>query len=106
MKKAKKAYQTEKKKADTAAAAVAKKAAEDEKKFEEASKVQITEDASLPVAKAIKIRDGQKHRDQRVKVSGWVHRLRTQGKNLMFIVIRDGTGFLQCVLNDKLVRPN
>ncbi|XP_018019674.1 asparagine--tRNA ligase, cytoplasmic isoform X2 [Hyalella azteca] len=70
--------------------------------LEEAAKVTICEDISLPPAKLIKIRDGESQRGLRVKVKGWIHRLRRQGKNMMFVVLRDGTGFLQCVLLDKL----
>jgi len=70
--------------------------------LEEARKVKITEDASLPVARKIRILEGTANRDSRVKVYGWVHRLRRQGKSLIFITLRDGTGFLQCVLNDQL----
>ncbi len=83
-----------------------KKEAEDqerrEKNLEEAKKIKLSEDPSLPKASKILVKDGTAHRDQRVKVQGWVHRLRRQGKNLMFIVLRDGTGVIQCVLNDKL----
>lgn len=42
-------------------------------------------------------------RGQRVRVSGWVHRLRAQ-KAASFIVLRDGTGYVQTVLSGKIVR--
>ncbi|KAG5840987.1 hypothetical protein ANANG_G00194780 [Anguilla anguilla] len=83
-----------------------KKEAEDadrrEKNLEEAKKIIIDNDPSLPEPKMAKIYQLEPYREQRVKVFGWVHRLRRQGKNLMFLVLRDGTGFLQCVLSDLL----
>lgn len=73
-----------------------------EQNLEEAKKIQISEDPSWPAAKAIKIDAGADNRDIRVKIYGWVHRLRRQGKAMFFVTLRDGTGFLQCVLTDKL----
>lgn len=70
--------------------------------MEEAKKITIEKDPSLPEPPTAKIQQLEEKRGSRVKVFGWVHRLRRQGKNLMFIVLRDGTGFLQCVLSDKL----
>ncbi|KAL7740226.1 hypothetical protein ACLKA6_002202 [Drosophila palustris] len=70
--------------------------------LEEARKVKISEDPSWPTANKIRIFEGTEKRNERVKIYGWVHRLRRQGKSLIFITLRDGTGFLQCVLNDSL----
>ncbi|CAH8619743.1 unnamed protein product [Schistosoma bovis] len=68
----------------------------------EAVDVQLTLDTKLPEAKQCKIRDLQTLYDQRVRVYGWVHRIRRQSKTLMFIVLRDGTGFLQCLFSNNL----
>nr|KAI8748144.1 asparagine--tRNA ligase; cytoplasmic-like; partial [Biomphalaria glabrata] len=73
-----------------------------EKKLEEAKIIKITNNPELPSPKKIKIKDALQTHGQRVKIFGWVHRLRRQGKNLMFVVLRDGTGFLQAVFTDQL----
>ena len=102
------------------AAQRAKEEADRQKVFEEAKKIVITEDESLP--KAVKIRldtvdpavvklrkitkDGEQdstERGTRVKVMGRVHRERKQ-KDLLFITLRDGYGFLQCVLGGPLAK--
>lgn len=61
-----------------------KKLHEDEEKrvknLEEAKAIAIEEDKSLPAAKRIKIKQATDCRDQRVKLFGWVHRLRKQGE--------------------------
>lgn len=73
-----------------------------EQNLDEAKKLVIKEDPSWAAAKLIKICKGGENRGVRVKFYGWVHRLRRQGKGLMFVTLRDGTGFLQCVLTDVL----
>ncbi|SAM00854.1 hypothetical protein [Absidia glauca] len=78
-----------------------KKAEEEAKALEHAKSIVLTQDESLPKAEKIKICQGVDSRGKRVKVSGWVHRLRVQGKDMMFVVLRDGSGYLQCVLTGE-----
>ncbi|OBA20292.1 asparaginyl-tRNA synthetase [Metschnikowia bicuspidata var. bicuspidata NRRL YB-4993] len=65
--------------------------------------IQIVEDASLPSAAQIKLRATADHVGRRVVVRGWVHRLRVQ-KDVAFVTLRDGSGFLQAVLTGDLAR--
>lgn len=98
-----------KKVAEQAAELAAKEqaAAEERERVLEAAKaVVLKQDPSLPAATKIKVRNSVENRGKRVRVSGWVHRLRVQGKNMTFIILRDGTGYLQCVLTDTLVRSS
>ncbi|WEW57787.1 asparagine--tRNA ligase [Emydomyces testavorans] len=80
--------------------------------LEEAKKVIITEDESLP--KPIRIRLDEKdpakvklgegeERGTRVRVLGRVHRLRVQ-KDVIFVTLSDGYGLLQCVFTGNLVK--
>eukprot|EP00761_Pharyngomonas_kirbyi_P012830 gb/GECH01012857.1/.p1 GENE.gb/GECH01012857.1/~~gb/GECH01012857.1/.p1 ORF type:complete len:511 (+),score=158.11 gb/GECH01012857.1/:1-1533(+) len=91
-----------KKKEEKEAQRKQKQEEEFQKRLEEAKKIEISEDPSLPQAKRIKIRQSPDYVGQRVKVYGWVHRKREQGKKLMFLVLRDGTGLCQAVLHGKL----
>ncbi|KAF8622827.1 hypothetical protein AX15_006743 [Amanita polypyramis BW_CC] len=69
-----------------------------EKLLEDSKKIVLVEDEALVPAKRVKISQLVGYRSQRIRVFGWVHRLRDQ-KGIIFIVLRDGTGFLQAVLS-------
>ncbi|KAI2651666.1 Asparagine--tRNA ligase, cytoplasmic [Labeo rohita] len=94
MKNAKKLFSSKQMKSESKDKKEAEDAERREKNLEEAKKIIIENDASLPEPKTVKIDKLESLREQRVKVFG---------KNLLFIVLRDGTGFLQCVLTDKLL---
>lgn len=78
----------------------ARRAAE-AKKLEEAKAIVLEEPTTE--ATRIKIRQATEQRGKRVRVFGWVHRLRQQG-GMTFVILRDGSGYLQCVLSGRLVR--
>lgn len=89
--------------------------------LEEAKKIDIQQDPKLPKAlkirlnekdpAVIKLRSGESKKDvdysegrgTRVRVTGRVHRLRTQ-KDVVFLTLQDGYGFLQCVLTGDLTK--
>lgn len=56
------------------------------------------------VYETVKIRDASCFRGKKVTINGWAHRIRQQGKMLMFIILRDGTGYLQCVLSKAVCK--
>ena len=102
IKKMTKLWQQDVRKAADRAKKEAEAAEAQAKRAEEAKKITITEDASLPAAERRKIRDLADLRDKRIQVFGWVHRLRRQGQKMIFITLRDGTGFLQCMLDGTM----
>lgn len=62
-------------------------AAKRNKNLEEAKKLILSEDPNLPAAVLIKIKDAKGYRNSRVKIYGWVHRLRRQGIYCSIILI-------------------
>ena len=106
VKKAKKLYEGVVKKAKKAAEqadADRARAEAEHRRLEESRKITISPPAGAAAPTRIKIVKGVANRNKRVQVCGWVHRLRSQ-KDLMFIVLRDGTGYLQCVLQGPLTQ--
>ena len=51
---------------------------------------------------AIRIKDLPQHAGETVTVNGWLYNKRTSGK-LQFPILRDGSGYLQCVVSKKEV---
>ena len=119
-------YEQHKKKlAKTDTLALREKAEQEKRQqaLQEALKVKISEDPKLP--KAIKIRLNEKNpaivklrkgtsekdldysegRGSRVRITGRVHRFRTQ-KDVIFLVLQDGYGFLQCILTGDLTKTH
>lgn len=101
-----------KKAAKLAALEEKKKAAEEKKAAEraeiearkkaDAASVVVQDDLSI-ASRRIRLMDASQHVGERVQLFGWVHRLRSQGK-LIFVILRDGTGYAQVVLTGDLAR--
>jgi asparaginyl-tRNA synthetase len=115
LKKAANLFTQHKKKQSKAADLAVRENAEAAKRqavLEEAKKVVIEEDTSLPAAVRIKLDDvdpskvklGSKDEaGTRVRVLGRVHHLRSQ-KDVIFVTLKDGYGLMQCVFTGQLIK--
>ncbi|MCY7410482.1 MAG: hypothetical protein LH473_09425 [Chitinophagales bacterium] len=54
--------------------------------------------------KTVSISDLAEHEGKEVILQGWSSNKRS-GKGLYFIIMRDGTGFCQCVVDEKNISP-
>ncbi|KAL3314006.1 hypothetical protein Ciccas_007380 [Cichlidogyrus casuarinus] len=97
-------YQNDLKKAAKQGEKEEKDAAATQARLAEAEKIIIQLDKTLPPAECLKIHKLPNCIGQRVKVFGWAHHVRRQSKTLLFIVLRDGSGYLQCILAEDLAR--
>lgn len=118
LKKAVNYYEQQKKKASREQElALRRKGEEDERSrvLEEAKKIVLEEDSSLPEPITIKLDDAGHHiklrkttgdadgKGTRVRVLGRVHRERKQ-KDVLFVTLRDGYGLMQVVISGKLAK--
>ena len=115
--------QHKKKQAKSEELAIREKQEQDQrqKALEAAKEVKITEDPELPKAvkihlnekdpSKVKLRSGNSSKEvdyssghgTRVRITGRIHRLRSQ-KGVIFVVLYDGYGFLQCVFTGDLIK--
>ena len=54
------------------------------------------------MSQIVYIEDIATHEGQQVRLRGWLHNRRSSGK-IHFLTVRDGTGFIQCVLSKQAV---
>ncbi|MBS7250907.1 MAG: asparagine--tRNA ligase [Candidatus Freyarchaeota archaeon] len=52
--------------------------------------------------KVVRISHIEKYVGESVQIRGWIHLKREHGKHMLFLVVRDGTGFIQVVLRDTV----
>ncbi|KAI0982013.1 hypothetical protein GJ496_010210 [Pomphorhynchus laevis] len=105
MKKLKNAYREELRKAKSTREREQADAERRDRNLEAAKLVEIYKNFDLPEPKKCKIKEAfQFEIGTRIELYGWAHRIRRQGKTLMFVILRDGTGFIQCMLQNDLCR--